>query len=137
MATPGLRRYLDTTAQVSDHVFDARLKLIMRNFVHGSREMPNQFQDLILWIDMQGLEIWRPEERVKLPLIDDIWGSERFTRDFLSMAPSEEPEKVKWLALYFKLKHPELNRHLLRRCVPVLSPNKAAAFPPTSVGRIR
>ncbi len=114
MPETNLRRYLDTTAQVSNEVFDARLKLIMRNFIHGSREMPNQLQDLILWIDMQGLEIWCPEERVEFPLIDDIWGSERFTRDFLSMEPGEEPEKVKWLALYFKLKHPELYRHLIR-----------------------
>ncbi|NRB33046.1 MAG: hypothetical protein HRU27_20905, partial [Rhizobiaceae bacterium] len=51
----------DTTAQVSDQVFDARLKLIMRNFIYGSREMPNQLQDLILWIDLQGLEVLRPE----------------------------------------------------------------------------
>jgi len=61
MAKSSLRRYLDTTAQVSNEVFDARLKLIMRNFVYGSREMPNQLQDLILWIDMQGLEVWRPK----------------------------------------------------------------------------
>ena len=43
MPETNLRR-LDTTAQVSNEVFDARLKLIMRNFVHGSREMPNQLK---------------------------------------------------------------------------------------------
>lgn len=105
---------LDTTAQISDPVCRARLKIAALNIGISHREWPTAIQDMLMQLDLDGTEIWTQPERVPIPLIDDIWKSERYVRDFLASETCEYPERGKWLLLYFKVMKPRIYRHLVR-----------------------
>lgn len=114
MNQPKRRVLLDTTAQVSDPVCHARLKIAVRNSGIGDREFPTAIQDMLLRLYLSGTEIWTQPERLHVPLIGDIWKSERYVREFLASETCEYPERDKWLLLYFKVMKPRIYRHLIR-----------------------
>ncbi|MBO9466720.1 hypothetical protein J7443_15865 [Tropicibacter sp. R15_0] len=108
------RLLLDTVAQTSDPVFHARLQLIIANLGISQREFPNELQDMFRDLDGEGVELWTQPEHLPYPLIDNEWKSERWVGEFLTLEPGIDPHKVRWLALYVRLKFPKLYRHLLR-----------------------
>lgn len=105
---------LDTTAQVSEAACRARLKIAASNSGISDREWPTAIQDMLMYLDANGIEIWTQPERLPIPLIDDIWKSERYVREFLASDDCEHPERDKWLLLYFKVMQPRIYRHIVR-----------------------
>lgn len=105
---------LDTTAQVSEPACLARLQLVVRNSGISDRDWPTEIQSMLLRLDLNDTEIWTQPERIPIPLIDDIWRSERYVRDFLASERCEFPERDRWLLLYYKVMKPEIYRHLIR-----------------------
>ena len=114
MNQPKRRVLLDTTAQVSKPACHARLQIAVRNSGISDREWPTEIQNMLLRLDMTDSEIWTQPEHVPTPLIDDIWKSERYVREFLASETCEHPERDKWLLLYFKVMKPRIYRHLIR-----------------------
>lgn len=108
------RLYFEKAATLKDPVFDARLKLAIRNCDVGQRDLLTEIQDLLLKFDGEGMDLWTPAELVPTPLIDDEFEHERWVREFLENPPGKDPHKVRWLALYIREKYPRVYRHLLR-----------------------
>lgn len=71
-------------------------------------------QDMILRMYLRGIGIRTQPENLPYPLIDDIWKSDRYVRDFLASDTCEHPEKQKWLLLFYKMEKPHIYRHLIR-----------------------
>ncbi len=114
MPQPKRSVLLDTTAQVSESACHARLQIAVRNSGISDRDWPTEIQNMLLRFYLDGTEIWTQPEHIPIPLIDDIWKSERYVRDFLASNCSEYPERDKWLLLYFKVVKPNIYRHLVR-----------------------
>ena len=108
------RHYLATTAQISDPHYRAKLKLAVRNLPIGQRDWLTAIQDAGLHVDMQGGEVWVPEEPYPFPLADDVIPSERYIRDFLRSEVCEHPSRDKLIDLYFRILHPRVARHFDR-----------------------
>ena len=111
---PAPKFTLATNAQLKNPPYCARLKLAVANMEISDREWPTEIQDMLLQVDMQNGQIWTAPEQVAIPLIDDVWGDERFVRRFLASETCEHPDKVRWLDLYFRVKHPRVARHFGR-----------------------
>lgn len=109
------RMLLAPTAIVSNQAVFRRLQLILRNLPISDRSAPDLIQDMIRDFDRDGIELYRPEERVPYPLIDDAWdGDERYLRKFLTLDGCKYPERDKWLLLLVKIRYPHLYLHLLQ-----------------------
>ncbi|MDX8353973.1 hypothetical protein [Cognatiyoonia sp. IB215182] len=105
---------LDTTARVSDPICRARLKIAASNIGISDREWPTEIQNMLMQLDHENVEIWTQPERMPVPLIDDVWKSERYVRDFLASETCEYPERDRWLLLYFKVMMPRIYQHIVR-----------------------
>ncbi len=114
MPKPTRCELLETVALICDPVFHARLQIVIVNSGIIERDWPNELQDLFRDLDGEGVELWPQPEHLPYPLIDNEWKSEWWTREFLTVEPGIAPQKVRWLALYVRLKWPKLYRHLLR-----------------------
>lgn len=111
---PAPKFTLATNAQLKNPSYYARLKLSVANMDISDREWPTAIQDMLLQIDMQDGQIWTAPEQVKIPLIDCVWRDERFVRRFLASETCEHQDKVRWLDLYVRVKHPRIARHFDR-----------------------
>ena len=111
---PAPKFTLATNAQLEKPSYIARLKLATANSGISDREFPTAIQDMLLEIDMQKGEIWTAPEKVEIPLIDDVWGDERWVRRFLESDDPVSASKLCWLALFFSVKFPLIARHFDR-----------------------
>lgn len=114
MNKPKRRILLDTTAQVTDPICRARLKVAARNIGISDREWPTEIQNMLMPLDYENVEIWTQPECLPVPLIDDVWKSERYVRGFLASETCEYPERDRWLLLYFRVMMPRIYRHIVR-----------------------
>ena len=115
MQTSKIRRFsLATTAQLRSPTYRAHLKLAAANCGVSDRDFATLVQDMLLHVDMQDGEIWTSPERVDIPLIDLEWGDARYLRRFLASEVCENPNKDRWIDLYFRVMHPDIARHFGR-----------------------
>lgn len=105
---------LATNAQLAKPSYVGRLLVATVNSPISDRDWPMAIQDMLLEIDMQNGKIQTAPETVEIPLIDDVWGDERWVRRFLESDGAVDPNKVRWLDLYFRVKHPRIARHFDR-----------------------
>ncbi len=114
MPEPNPKVLLEAFADLTNPVKFKRLQLIVGNIGISPREFPTEVQDMLMRLDMDGIEIWTQPEHVPVPLIDDVWKSERYVRDMLSSNHCKYPDRDRWLALFVKVRYPHLYRHLVR-----------------------
>ncbi len=92
-----------TDKELIDPAYRHLLKFAVRNSGISQREWPTAIQDMFLEADGLGFEYRTVSgEPYPIPLVDDIWGDERYIRDFLAAEVCEHPEKDRLIDLYFR-----------------------------------
>ena len=98
------RFIIAATDEELDHaVYRYFLKFAVRNADISQREWPTAIQDKFLEADGLGLE-YRTAcgKPFPIPLVDDVWGNERYVREFLASEACEFPEKDRLIDLYYR-----------------------------------
>lgn len=92
-----------------------RLKIAVLNTRIGQRDWPTAIQDAMLKAYLSGAQILtNAGEPFEIPLVDDVWGNERYVREFLASEGCMYPEKDRLLDLFFRLEMPDIARHFGR-----------------------
>lgn len=91
-----------------------RLKVAVRNEAISQREWPTVIQDMFLEEDGRGTRYQFAPLPYEVPLIDDLWSSDRFVRTFLLSQGRKNLVAERPLDLFFRVKRPEIARHFGR-----------------------
>ena len=128
-AQRGLQLELETTRMLRKNLFITvaaveelrrrsywnRLKMAVLNTGIGEREWPTEIQNMFLHADMQGAKFrYECGKPFPIPLVDDVWGNERYTRIFLSLEECVYPAKDRLYDTFFRVKFPNIARHFGR-----------------------
>lgn len=92
-----------TDEELKHPVYRYLLKFAVRHTDISQREWPTAIQDKFLEADGLGLEYRTACGRpFATPLVDDVWGSERYLRHFLSAEECAYPEKDRLIDSYYR-----------------------------------
>lgn len=94
--------------------YRGRLKMAVLSLDIGQRDWPTEIQDMFLKEDGKGTAYRYPPRPFEVPLVDDVWGDERYVRMFLHEQTCVSPEKDRLLDLYFRVRYPMIARHFGR-----------------------
>ena len=104
-----------TDEELKSPPYFKRLQLAVRNTDLGERDWPTAIQHSLMIADMRGTVFqYATREHFPIPLIDDVWGNERYVREFLAFDECKYPAKDRLIDIFFRIEMPEIARHFGR-----------------------
>lgn len=104
-----------TDEELNSPPYFKRLQMAVRNSGIGERDWPTAIQHSLMIADMRGTVFqYATREHFPIPLVDDVWGNERYVREFLVFGECKYPAKDRLIDLFYRIEMPEIAKHFGR-----------------------
>lgn len=99
MPTSHVTQTVPSDAQLYDLPYRAALQDYVRSQKLSERDWPTAIQEMFLRAYLRGVLFQYAPMRFEIPIVDDVWGNERYVRSFLRDRHCRYPAKDRLIAI--------------------------------------